>query len=161
MNYRELKGLDRRIDDLSVRIDEALKSEAPSATESAADLSKYLCILISGHLEKHFSYLVGLYCTRSSREVQRYIGLDFKFMTNLRMKKVLEILNRFNTTWEETFKTCDDFEVFQDSLEYIVNNRNKISHGENTSLSKRELIFHREVLRRFLKHLEKFFGAFG
>lgn len=159
MNYRELKGLDRRIDELAVRIDHLVSLRKVEFEDSIADLNKYLCVLISGYAEKYFVYLIECYSSRSSREIQRYIEIDFRRTTNVRMKKILDYLEKFSIAWHLDFQSDPDFERYEESIDYIVNNRNKISHGENTSLSKADLMFHRAVVKDMLKRLERYFGS--
>ncbi len=107
-----------------------------SADEIKSNLSKYLCILISGYTEKVFiNMLVQYFTIRNSPRIPRFITQTHKHTTNLKMKKIEEILSSFDSYWSDRLHSHMKYDEYSAAVNSISENRNKIAHGDNTNVT--------------------------
>ena len=107
-----------------------------SADEIKSNLSKYLCILISGYTEKVFiNMLVQYFKIRNSPRIPRFIAQTHKHTTNLKMNKIEEILSSFDSEWSDKLKSNIHYDEYAASVNSIYENRNKIAHGESNNVT--------------------------
>jgi hypothetical protein len=98
--------------------------------ELLANWAKYLCILTSGLIENSIKALVMEYSTNcSSPYVQNYIETTLQNLTNLKVKKIIDFLKKFNDDWGNKFENEISDEE-KDAIDSIIANRNNIVHGE-------------------------------
>lgn len=126
-----------RIDELFSRISSLRRINTNGDfDDTISDLNKYLCVLISGYFEKVLVFKIITYSTtRASPEIQHFLLDQIRYTTNIKKKKLEELLNGFTKAWVEGLNNWDDYEEFCACLGTIYDNRNKIAHGENTSIS--------------------------
>ena len=128
------QSFEKRISQSISQIHELQKED--DADEIIANLSKYLCILISGYTEKVFiNSLVQYFSIRRVPKIAKFVANTHKHTTNLTMKKILEILNSFDKEWEDKLKSSTSFDEYNAAVSSIYENRNKIAHGEVTTVT--------------------------
>ncbi|MBA3017259.1 hypothetical protein KKG29_05755 [Patescibacteria group bacterium] len=106
--------------------------------ELQADFAKYLCILVSGYLEKSISQCTLIYANRSGTpQLERFIEKSTRRFTNANSEKILSLLGSFDPQWRS------QLEVFlvdekKDAVDSVVDLRNNIAHGKSPGIT-----FHR------------------
>lgn len=104
-----------------------------------AHLTRYLCIRTSGFLEVVTRYLISNLCDGSSPQtIQNYVQKRAKYITNLSVVKMTELLSEFHPDWGVQFadRLSDQQKAAMNS---VVANRNSISHGNQDNTSFREM----------------------
>ncbi|WP_149553821.1 MAE_28990/MAE_18760 family HEPN-like nuclease [Treponema pectinovorum] len=157
MSYKDLQQIKQRIDNLIFRI-KNLKSNVD--LEIISDLSKYLCLLISGYFEKSICDIINSYGSKFSPQIARYIEIQFKWTTNIKMSRLLEILGQFHLVWKKEFECDPNYEVYKDVLDSIVNNRNNISHAEVSTITLSQLEDYYKIVEEILDKIRKIFKIY-
>ena len=157
MSYRDLQQIKQRIDNLIIRI-KGLKSNVDLEVKS--DLSKYLCLLISGYFEKSICDIINSYGSKFSPQIARYIQIQFKWTTNIKMSRLLEILEQFHVEWKEEFERDPNYEEYKDALDSIVNNRNNISHAAGSTITLSQLEYYYLIVEEILDKVKVIFKIY-
>jgi RiboL-PSP-HEPN len=157
MSYKEIRQIKIRIDDLVSRIKEQKSTED---VEVISDLSKYLCVLLSGYFDKGIADILFSYGGKFSPQIERCIQIDFKWITNIKMNKLLEILGQFSNEWKEEFVSRPEFEDYKDNLDSLVNNRNNIAHGIGSSVTLSELEYQYGIIEDILSDIKEIFCVY-
>ncbi|MDX1995896.1 MAG: HEPN domain-containing protein [bacterium] len=98
--------------------------------------SRYLCVLVSGYLEVAVYEIYSDYgAKRAAPEIANYVSSQLGEFQNPKMGKILTIVGGFNKEWRREIEDHPDYEEIKDAIDSIVNNRNKIAHGEDVNLS--------------------------
>ena len=103
--------------------------------ELKSDFAKYLCILVSGYLERSIVEIVQDHARRcGAPTLQRFVEQKTKRFTNANSHKILELLGSFNQDWRNQI---DEFlkDDLKDAVDSIVALRNAIAHGNSVSLT--------------------------
>ena len=154
----EVKQLfETRIDELISRITTLRRINADgSLDDTIADLNKYLCVLISGYFEKVLVNQIITYSSkRTAPEIQHFLFDQLRHTTNIKKKKLEEILNGFTSVWVDGLNNWIDYDVFCSALGTIYDNRNKIAHGNNTSISIQTLTSSYDYFKSFFAEFNK------
>lgn len=151
------QNFEYRIDELFSRINTLRKSDINgSLDDTVSDLNKYLCILISGYFEKVLvNQIVTYSAKRTPPEIQNFIYDQLRQTTNIKKDKLEKILKGFTTVWIDELKNWSDYDVFCASLGTIYVNRNKIAHGESTSISIQTLQTSYNIFKLFFEKLSQ------
>jgi hypothetical protein len=105
------------------------------------DIARYVCVLVSGHIEESLRILINDYAKgKSSPIIQKYVDSNVKKITNCKFNKIVEILNSFHGPWAEEFsinvKNQEPIpDQYKDSIDSVVAIRHRIAHGKNTGIS--------------------------
>lgn len=122
----------------------------------AAAVVSAACVRTVGLTEVSIRSTVGVYCEkRGTRSISRYVTTQLKQFYNPNEKKIRELLGSFSAEWAEEFSVFATEEV-KDALDSLVNNKNKIAHGDPTTLSIgtiRPWLGHAESTCRFIDEL--------
>jgi hypothetical protein len=117
------------------------KIAAIPVPQDQVEWSKYLCVLTAGFIEESFRFLLLDFTkNNASLEIQRFVEKEVSFITNCKTERILEVLNKFDTTWKTNFETeiqnnsPIDKEI-KDSIDSIVSNRHLIAHGKSVGLT--------------------------
>lgn len=103
--------------------------------ELRSDFAKYLCILVSGYLEKSLVEIVQDHARGcGAPTLQRFVEQQTKRFTNANSHKILELLGSFNQDWRNQI---DQFlkDDLKDAVDSIVALRNAIAHGNSVGLT--------------------------
>lgn len=132
-----------------------LSKDIESNDEIVSDLCRYLCVLISGYFEKTFIHILlkNYIKRRVPDSIYKFINSKLKGSTNFNKSKVEELLKSFDSKWVDQLKSWDNYDSFGDVIGSIYSNRNKIAHGENTTVSIRDMKNDYEILKEFFEKL--------
>ena len=107
----------------------------PNDIELRSHWARYLCVLVSGFIEKSVhGLLVDVASKQSSPTVARFVRNKVTDLQNPKMEKILELLRQFSSDWETRVRTATEGE-YKAAVDSIVGNRNRIAHGENVQIS--------------------------
>jgi len=113
----------------------ARSSSLSDDTELLADHARYLCVLVSGFIEKALSEVVLEHARRcGSPSLQRYVECNTSRFTNANSEKVLQLLGSFDTDWR---KDMEEFIVdeYKDALDSVISLRHQIAHGSSVGVT--------------------------
>jgi hypothetical protein len=120
-----------------------------------AQVAQHLCVKISGTIEvairHHITSALSVGChPRAANFIQRRLA---RFQ-NPKPGKIMELYGSIDQQWSH------DIEVFwnpkvRDSISSIVSNRNKIAHGESTTVSMSSIKDWAEDAKRFCNFINK------
>ena len=117
-------------------------------SELQADLAKYLCVLVSGYMEKAVRAFVLEHARHEGGPtLQNFVEQQTKRFSNAKAGKIQELLGRFDPTWRQEL---GEFLIDErkDAVDSIVNLRNHIAHGESVGLTYRRI-------REYYKHAQR------
>lgn len=107
----------------------------PNNFELQSHWARYLCVLVSGFLEKSIHViLTEIAQQQSAPNIANYVGNKVRDLQNPKMEKILELLGYFNSDWSQRVRQATDGEI-REAVDSIVNNRNQIAHGESVGIS--------------------------
>lgn len=128
---REVTRLRSRLDAAFARVSDV----GVDALEARADFARYLCVLVSGYLEKAVSELLFDYCRQQAGpRIQRYVRHRLERFQNPSKGNISALLDSFDPRWS---RELDAYIVDERAaaLGSIVNERHRIAHGENSTIS--------------------------
>ncbi len=104
-------------------------------TELLADYAKYLCVLVSGFVEKAISEIVLEHARRvGAPSLQRYVERNTSRFTNANSTRVLQLLGSFNADWEKQIRSFI-VDEYKDALDSIISLRHQIAHGSSVGVT--------------------------
>ena len=103
--------------------------------EMQSHLAKYLCVLVSGFLERSVRAILHDYVkAKSAPAISKYVEDQLQFFYNPKTNKILELVGAFSPNWRTSLETAIEDEV-RDALDTIVENKNKIAHGRDSQIT--------------------------
>jgi RiboL-PSP-HEPN len=122
--------LRQRLDEVFTRADIL----DPGELELRSDFARYLCVLISGYVEKSLQELTIQWCrSQSSPSVLRYATGSLRRLQNLNSERLKQVLSSFDEGWRQQVEArCEEG---LDALDSLYGNRNLIAHGANVGLT--------------------------
>lgn len=137
-----------------IEIISGLTKKNDNDDEIVSDLCRYLCILVSGYFERTLIHILLDYTkNKVPNSIYQFVDSKLRGSTNFNKSKVEELLKSFNPVWVEKLHSWDDYDYFGDVIGYFYGNRNKIAHGENTTVSISDLETNYKVLKEFFDKL--------
>lgn len=134
MSFYKLTIYEKQLDNLFRDVSTIAEGE-----EIKAHLSRYLCVRTSGYLENVVRNLIANFCEGTSPQpIANYIGKRTKYITNLDFNKIKSLLAEFNNDWSMKFESTTSDQQ-KSSLNSVVSNRNSIAHGNNDSITFRDM----------------------
>ncbi len=109
--------------------------------QDQVEWSKYLCVLTAGFIEESLRVLILDFSKHNaSLEIQKFVESEISFLTNCKTKRIIDVLNKFNSKWSSTFETeiQDNSPIYteiKDSIDSIVGNRHLIAHGKSVGVT--------------------------
>lgn len=103
--------------------------------ELLSDFAKYLCILVSGYLEKSLAELVLEHARQvGAKSMQRFVENNTKRFTNANAERIAQLLGSFDPSWRSLIEAflVDDYKAAVDS---VVGLRNNIAHGVSVGIT--------------------------
>ena len=86
---------------LDAAFDRAKRLAHLADLETQADFARYLCVLVSGYLEKSISELVLEHARQcGGPSMQRFVESNTRRFSNANAQRIKELLGSFNTDWK-------------------------------------------------------------
>ena len=128
---QEVWRMKQRLDDTFARID----TIDPDSLELRKDFARYLCVLVSGYIERAITQIVQEHARRNgSTTLQKFVEAKTKKYTSASPRRIEGLLGSFNQDWRQEIKGY----LAEDSGEAInsvVRNRHKIAHGRDSQIT--------------------------
>lgn len=152
MSNKEILRYQRQLDDLFGKI-----SSLDSDPEMQSHWAKYLCVRVSGFLEVAVSTIYKKYAKdKASPFVVNYVEKQLSGFQNPKMEKILNITKSFNPKWAEELELeLRNNSEIKDSIDSIVDVRNKIAHGENVGITYSKMESYYKNALKLVKLLEE------
>lgn len=137
----EITRLRQRLDDAFERID----GIDPRASQLQSDFARYLCVLVSGYVEKAVAHLLQEHARRNgSPSLQSFVESHTIKWSNATSGKIEDLLGSFNEEWRRDIKEYLVPER-RAAINSIVGERNQIAHGGTSGIT-----YHR--IREYYEH---------
>ena len=123
--------------------------------ELLSDFAKYLCILVSGYLEKSLAELV----LEHSRQVgapslQRFVESKTKRFANANAERIAQLLGSFDPGWKSSIESflVDEYKAAVDS---VVGLRNNIAHGVSVGITYASMLEYYKRIKAVVEEVAK------
>lgn len=145
---------EKRIDSLFDKI-KKLQNLDEMDIELIAEFTKYLCILVSGHLEKSIYLFLSSYATtRSCKEISTFVDKNLKLFTNAKLGKIESLLESFKKEWKDKLINMHNYDEIKASINSLITDRHAIAHGNTLSLSMSRLNKYYLDTKKLLNEIE-------
>lgn len=147
--------IEKKIDDVILR---AKKKKDGDLQKS--DYAKYICILVSGYLEKSITIKLMEYSeARSNKKISRFVENKIRRSTNLTSNKIIELLKMFDDSWgDNIYKKLDSKK--RDHIDSLINLRNNIAHGGDSGIALNHIIDIYDTVKQVLVDVYDTIGQF-
>lgn len=103
--------------------------------ELLADHAKYLCVLVSGFIEKSLSEVVLEHARRvGAPSLQRFVEANTGRFTNANSERVLQLLATFDPEWRREIEGVL-VDEYKDAFDSVVSLRHRIAHGSSVGVT--------------------------
>lgn len=119
------------------RIEAVFKRSAAISedTELLADHAKYLCVLVSGFIEKALSEIVLEHSRKvGAPSLQRFVEKNTARFTNANSERVLQLLGSFDPDWQRTMESIL-VDKYKDAFDSVLSLRHQIAHGSSVGVT--------------------------
>ncbi len=115
-------------------------------------LYRYICVLLSGNIERCIHLILSEYAKRhSDARMQKYISSRFERGTNYQAQRIIETLSGFDPAWGKEFDDFCKLKERKDRLDSIYRLRITIAHGNDVDVrpetARQYYEVHAEVIR--------------
>ena len=108
--------------------------------ELQSDLAKYLCVLVSGYIERAMVELVLEHAQgKGAPTLQRFVEQRTKTFTNANASRIQELLGSFDPAWRQELEENVLVDEWKDAVDSVVSLRNTIAHGGSVGLTYRRI----------------------
>jgi hypothetical protein len=121
--------------------------------EVQSDLASYLCVLVSGYLERAAAELVIEHARRSGGPtLQRYVEASTRRFGNANCERLKKLLGNFHLDWRARL---DSFLVdeFKEAVDSIVSLRNEIAHGGSAGITYSRIMGYYVLVQRVIDEI--------
>lgn len=152
----EVKRLERQLDAAFQRI----KALGPSVDiEVQSDFARYLCVLVSGYLEKAVAELVLEHARKNGgTTLQRFVEYETRRFMNANSQRLLDLLGRFDPDWRRALETILVDDV-KDAVDSVVSLRNRIAHGGTVGVTFQRISGYYERVKKVVADISLVCGA--
>jgi hypothetical protein len=130
-----MRSLDRRRKRIEYLFKSAPSSIDDNALEMRSHWAKYICVLISGHIELSVREIFTEYALqRSSPEISRYVAKQLNRFQNAKVEEITSLVGSFSPDWQRSLNDFIDDE-YKAAVNSIIGNRHAIAHGEDSDIT--------------------------
>jgi len=120
---------------LNATFDRGRRLAAVADLETQSDFARYLCVLVSGFLEKAVAELVLEHSRRSAGPtLQRYVEANTRRFTNANSQRLKDLLGSFSPDWRSRLDAILVDES-KDAVDSVVGLRHLIAHGGSAGVT--------------------------
>lgn len=118
------------------------KTENEEDEEVKSYLVKLLCVRTAGLLEVFLKTRISEYSNgKVPNEINRFLTLKFRDITNLRSSKFEDVLTSFSVVWGNKFRDyLNDHEQEKTSLDSVIAQRHNIAHGQPSNIGSASMV---------------------
>ena len=134
--------------------------------ELQSDFARYLCVLVSGYIEKVIIELVLEHVRENGKPtLQRFVERKMKRFPNPNPARILELLGDFDPRWQKEIKKflADEtrdvtWNEAGDAIWSVANQRNKIVHGETVEITYKRISAYYQQVQRVIERVTELFS---
>lgn len=118
------------------------KTENEEDVEVKSYLVKLLCVRTAGLLEVFLKTRISEYSKgKVPNEINRFLTLKFKDITNLKSSRFEDVLTSFSVVWGDKFRGyLNDHEQERTSLDSVIAQRHNIAHGQPSNIGSASMV---------------------
>lgn len=132
----------------------ARSTAASHDAELLADHAKYLCVLVSGFIEKSLAEIALEHARRvSAPSVQRFVEKNTARFTNANAEKVLQLLGSFDPDWRSNVESVL-VDQYKDAFDSVVSLRHQIAHGASVGVTYVRIKDYFEAINEVIDHIQ-------
>jgi hypothetical protein len=149
----EIHKRESELDSLFTKI-KKLNQIDPIDFELISGFTKYLCVLVSGYVEKSICLcLIGYISKKASPLVLKHVERELKYFTNAKIGKIEELLDSFNSDWTKELQTMKNYDEIKGAINSLITDRHAIAHGNAISLSTSRLEEYYKYSKKLIKEI--------
>ncbi|MBV8581462.1 MAG: hypothetical protein JOZ86_12630 [Candidatus Eremiobacteraeota bacterium] len=144
-----------------LRLESVFNAAEPlsSIAETKSLLTRYLCVLLSGFIERSVKDAINNYATRkSSPEFVRFVDKRTRRSVNYGAERLIALLSDFDETWENDLRTFLDVRR-EEALNSVKSLRNRIAHGDDVSLGYAQMRDYTNAVYEVIDHVYDLLGC--
>ena len=149
---REIELRRRKIDAIFERANNL--AGQPNSEILQADFARYICVLVSGFVEKATAELILYYAQdKAAIPIRTYIDTNLRRLTNVDKERLLQVIGSLDASWRND---VDDFVIDEKkaALNSIVGLRHNIAHGGDGGISLGQIARYWASIQQIIEHLE-------
>jgi hypothetical protein len=128
----EVQRLGKQLDAAFQRVKQL---PAGADLEIQSDFARYLCVLVSGYLERSVKELVLEHARKNgSPSLQRFVEQQTSRFANANAERLLKLLGSFDPDWRRTLESTLATE-HKAAVDSVVSLRNNIAHGATVGVT--------------------------
>ena len=122
-----------------------------------SDYAQYLVVRVNGLMECVAEEVVLTFArAQSSAPVSAYVASRLKYFQNPEVDRLVALMRAFSQAWSERFKAALTIEE-REAIGSVWAHRNKIAHGESTTISLGQLLaYYGDIKAALVKFAEPF-----
>ncbi len=110
---------------------ECIETIDSSALELKSDFAKYLCVLVSGYIERAIAEIVQEHARRNgSSTLQKFVEARTSKTQSAHPQRIIELLGSFRKEWGHEIKQSLSEDQWA-AIHSMVRNRHQIVHGRD------------------------------
>jgi len=122
--------------------------------ELLSDYAKYLCVLVSGFIEKSLAEIALEHARRAGApSVQRFVEKNTARFTNANSEKVLQLLGSFDPDWRSNVESIL-VDQYKDAFDSVVNLRHQIAHGVSVGVTYVRIREYFRAIKEVIEHIQ-------
>ena len=122
--------------------------------ELLSDYAKYLCVLVSGFIEKSLAEIALEHARRvGAPSVQRFFEKNTARFTNANSEKVLQLLGSFDPDWRSDVENIL-VDQNKDAFDSVVNLRHQIAHGASVGVTYIRIKEYFKAIKKVIEHIQ-------
>ncbi len=130
-DFQDVSRMKRRLDATFERI----SSFDSDSSELQEDFARYLCVLVSGYIERSIVQIVQEHARREGAPtLQRFVERKTSRYTSANPERIKELLGSFSQDWRRKIETIMVDEI-RDAITSIIKNRHLIAHGRSSDIT--------------------------
>ena len=136
-------------DPRTARLDDAFARGARFSDEPEvqADYARYLCVLVTGHLEKEVERIFQDYVdTHGDPRTSSYFASTMSSGANMRVERILRIARSFDPGWNQQLRESLTIQL-RETIGSAYTSRNSIAHGEDVDLTYLQVMDYYEQIK--------------
>ena len=112
--------------------------------EMLSEIAKYNCVLCSGFLENSIAIMFSDFARNNThnQNIINYVGKCLNRIQNPKKQVFLDLIQTFNFDWSGEFTEYLNHDERGSSINYIITERHRIAHGDNSEITMNRLIIH-------------------
>ena len=104
-----------------------------------ADYARYLCVLVTGYLEKEVVRIIVDYVDAlGNHSLSRYVSETLKRPGSMHAARILDLVKKFSVTWHNRLDQQLTLR-HREAIGSLYASRNQIAHGEDVDLTYRQV----------------------